>query len=458
MAPEWDLDTDDVDALIVELAELIRRAGAERFLCAPRLLPDHRSLPDRWTPTRRGVWRLTSRLMRYAGLGHLRTEVFVVDAASPSGPLDTAHGDALGRAGAAGLFFGIEDGVALFGVDVAQLSDVDSLVGTMAHEVSHAFRAHHQLVRSDPDIEEHLTDLTTVYLGFGVLTTNAAYLARSSSLGVLRGHQWSVQRAGYLGPGALAALLATQSLARADSASTVRQLAAALEANQRDAFERSRVALAKLGIHARLGLAGVAPPEWPLDYEPLPGDADDDFGVIRTTDGERALSHSEAVSRVRGQNVGEIVFRVALDRRAPHFRVAAVLIFLAFPAASLIADPQHLDFATVAAFALVAGLAVRIAWRRGVRATIGRCSACDAWLRPDKRICAGCGGAVGGTIRDYGLRLDALDALPRRERAGLRRRSLAAAGPAVVLGGALVPRARRPTRRLREYRGPEAGA
>ena len=68
----------------------------------------------------------------------------------------------------------------LFGVDVEQLGDGLGVTATMAHEVAHAFRSRFGLALTDPeriDEEERLTDLTTIYLGAGVLTTNG--IARS---------------------------------------------------------------------------------------------------------------------------------------------------------------------------------------------------------------------------------------------------------------------------------------
>jgi hypothetical protein len=54
---------------------------------------------------------------------------------------------------------------ALFGFDVTRWGDPELLLGTMAHEVAHAYRRHHKLEALDREIEERLTDLTAVMLG-----------------------------------------------------------------------------------------------------------------------------------------------------------------------------------------------------------------------------------------------------------------------------------------------------
>jgi hypothetical protein len=46
--------------------------------------------------------------------------------------------------------------------------------------VVHAYREHHGLTVITPRTEEELTDLTTIYLGFGVLPLNASYISRSN--------------------------------------------------------------------------------------------------------------------------------------------------------------------------------------------------------------------------------------------------------------------------------------
>ena len=70
---------------------------------------------------------------------------------------------------------GLADGVYRFGVKDTELRDEQALIGTLGHEVAHAYRTHHGLVVASRDTEEQLTDLTTIYLGFGVFTLESSH-------------------------------------------------------------------------------------------------------------------------------------------------------------------------------------------------------------------------------------------------------------------------------------------
>jgi hypothetical protein len=66
--------------------------------------------------------------------------------------------------GAAAWFAGIDDGVCIFGADTSELRAGESIVGTMCHEVAHAFRAHHGLESTTRQIDEEHTDITTIVI------------------------------------------------------------------------------------------------------------------------------------------------------------------------------------------------------------------------------------------------------------------------------------------------------
>jgi hypothetical protein len=164
------------------------------------------------------------------------------------------------KEGAAAWFGSIDDGTLHFGIEVDGLKDAEPLAGTLSHEVAHAFRHDHGLQVRSTDLEEKLTDLTTVYMGFGILTTNAAYRYRAK--GDLNMAQWSHSRGGYLSLDELSYLLAAQAVLRGFEAQAVSRW---LERNQAAVFaeafselSRDRAGLAKL--------VGV-----PVDALPEPG-------------------------------------------------------------------------------------------------------------------------------------------------------------------------------------------
>lgn len=77
------------------------------------------------------------------------------------------------------------------------LNRPDHLIATLAHELAHFLLA---TARSRPPCEgdemEFLTDLTAVYLGFGVFLANARFTSQTVSSGTMQG--WRMARSGYL--------------------------------------------------------------------------------------------------------------------------------------------------------------------------------------------------------------------------------------------------------------------
>lgn len=245
-----DLLPDEVERehLIGELAGLIDAAGADHFLTAAILEPNDRSFPDPWTADGPGVKRLLQRLLGYAGLDHL-TLTLEIDQFSQATGKVMMDGTAGGHEGTAAWFAGIRDGVCAFGVDTRGLEDPIGLAGTLAHEVAHAFRHDRELRQPVTAHEERLTDLTTVYLGSGILTTNATQRFRSGQKGA--GSWWSRAQAGYLPMQSMSYLLAAQVVARGASPQPI---ARALSPNQRACFKAACAQLSRPALCEQLGL------------------------------------------------------------------------------------------------------------------------------------------------------------------------------------------------------------
>jgi len=233
------LPPDAVQAWVVdELGHLIARCGRDRFLHAPLRLPTEADFPDPWQGDVASLDALLQRLLGYAGLEGLTLRLRRF-----AGDRSIDHVDAEGQAvyrheGAAAWFGGLDRGfsgahVAHFGCEERLLGEAgEALVGVLAHEVAHAFRHAHGLVRDGRDEEEQLTDLTTIYLGFGVFTVNNTHRYRTTSTGDLSATRaWS--RAGYLSPETMSFALGAQLVARELSCWQTWRLMRWLEPNQR---------------------------------------------------------------------------------------------------------------------------------------------------------------------------------------------------------------------------------
>lgn len=374
------LPTNDEQRFLIHgLYDLIEQRGPAPFVAAPLLEPSSTFFPDHWEPSADGVRTLLLRLLAYAGLGELDAEVHLFD--DPTRV--EASWDAPSRhRGVAGWFAGIEEGVCRFGVDARKIDNAEGLTGVLCHEVAHAYRAHHGIEVADRNLEERLTDLTTIYLGFGVLTVNNTDRHRAGGAAGYRVVTWESH--GYLSPQAMSFLLAAQVATRRLGAVSRRRIEGLLEANQAACFE---AAWEQLGadpdkLVRRLGLP-------PRDAWPAPRPIEEIVGPARgaevpepiAADGERERGHAARVLR---------------RSRVPYV-LAGVVAAVATAAVVGSYDVQGLPVLFLFTGVIAAAIAL------GVWARADRCSAC---LHPLRRrhleACPGCGRPLQGTLDPSG--------------------------------------------------------
>jgi len=399
-APSFELlpDTSEQTELITRLAAVIAAAGYEHFVSTPILLPDSKFFPDRWTADSAGVHRLTKRLLQYAGVGDLGVDMVSYEDEDAS---STGH-----HTGVAGWFAGIVDGRCRFGFDERHVEDDDAIVGVMCHEVAHAFRHHRAITGDDHDREEEDTDVTTVYLGFGVLAANNAYRFRTS--GSLQGGfavtHTSESSIGYLSARSMTFLLAAQVVLRREERAARRAIASALESNQAAFFRAALAALETDDLEAKLGVPPRA--QWPSHV------ALDELKAPIVDDAPPVTRPKKKKTRRRA-NEGQRVFRVERTRA----------FFLACVAGCVTA--MALAFTKDMTIIAIGGAAAAgVGWALGRRMHIDYCSdpACEADIPLSAKQCPGCAGEIVGTIRHPKERLEALERIEARERRDLQGR------------------------------------
>ncbi len=134
---------------------------------------------------------------RHAGLDDWPTSI----AAHDEVPHDTGTGSNIIRPvverHAAGTFSADADTGVLITYSQGLLADPHGMVATFAHELAHFLLATSPEPLPVPDEEvEFLTDLTAVFLGFGLFLCNTRFRYEQFSDGVSAG--WSMKRQGYL--------------------------------------------------------------------------------------------------------------------------------------------------------------------------------------------------------------------------------------------------------------------
>jgi hypothetical protein len=137
----------------------------------PIVLPTNQFFPDHYRGTYECIRNLLDRVCELMDLDSELVDLEVVNEQVRAPWMVNEAGKLLPNA-AAGTFEMI-DGRYWIRLDLSETADLESTVGTFAHEVSHARLLGEERISGDEDDHELLTDLTAILFGFGT------FLARS---------------------------------------------------------------------------------------------------------------------------------------------------------------------------------------------------------------------------------------------------------------------------------------
>jgi hypothetical protein len=372
------------ERLLDALARVGARVGWDAFVANPILTPEPRWFPDPWSPDRRGVRRLSTRLLRYVALDY---DVAVTVEAPPE-----AH--------VAAWFSGLDDDTCYFGIDPRELEREDGFVAALCHETSHAFRRHHGVELRDHDREEEATDLTAVFVGFGIFLLNASDQFETSGA-VVGGTAVTTTysaRLGYLSPLALSFLLAVQMIVRGASASELRSIASHLRPNQRASFEKALKELVDSRAFLLSRLAISDPQTWPAPRtEPVLVD----LGINDEDDDEEDHDDED-----HDDDNGQYVFRMLADA-GDRYRVWGLTLGALVGGVLAVKAGSDASAAAKAIVTLVPATAGWLSFQTvGRRRREDTCSHCAKSLPVYEERCAACRARVVAEVRTIEEKLD----------------------------------------------------
>jgi tetratricopeptide (TPR) repeat protein len=380
--------SDERQWLTHALRKLIVRRGMQMLDETPLVEPTNEWFPEKWSTTAAHGHRLAQRLLYYAGLGALRPTL------SAFAAQQSADGSTPWDAGTAGWFAGIENGKVHFGLHVRQFGDPEAAAGVLAHEVAHAWRAHHHLTIDDRDKEELLTDVTTVVLGFGILSTNNTDRYRTT--GTWSVTAWSRSSAGYLPPPAMAYLLALWCTAREKDEQRI--IERHLEPNQRACFRAALNEIANSGESIREHFTRSAP------SRPL--------GVVRPESFVPTDPRPDEIAEpvlVKREETARTVYRTPKGSTGTHLYVGTIAgFFVGFLIGVSISEDEMQGVWIGIAAALVLDAFLLRRTRRHV------CSHCATFLAKDIAVCPGCNGTIDRFVTARELQKIRLDEFDRR--------------------------------------------
>jgi hypothetical protein len=255
------------------------------------------------------------------------------------------------------------------------------MAGVMSHEVAHAYREFHGLVDgSSREHEEIMTDITAVYLGFGILVANNNFRVRTSgtNVGYAGTQSWSTTQVGYLNPQAFAFLLALQFVARAFTPDQCQRLLKHLEPDQA-AFAKAAIdsivsSSEKLLVHLKLPPTDSWPSPVPLSdiLQPLP-----QFQI---------------------SNAGRPVFRIS----RVHLGRYGLLGFFGGVVLSFLLTMLAPAFAEFVFIIPLIGLIGGIYWGSTRAYQVCSLPECGAVLAPETTICPNCEGTIVDVSEEAG--------------------------------------------------------
>jgi len=396
--------TEEQKWLVSRLADLIASRGAGQFVDMPLVEPTREFFPDPWTFSHEGLDRLVRRLMQYAGLRELDATVGTyveMDAAGRSASQDHVPSTS-------GLFMGIDGGRCLFAFNEQAPADAEFMAGVMCHEVAHAYREFHGLARSAiREEEELLTDLTAVYLGFGILAANNSFRYRTAgwNAGAWATFSSSVQATGYLPSQAFAFVLAIQMVARGLGPDERSRLLKHLETDQAAFTKASLDAVLQREpeIMGALRLDSAAGREQPIRLEDI-------LRPLPAYDGPVPSHDTTAVKAPLRFNEGRPVFRVPRNRAHIHSFVGLCIGLGVGAAGGFFV--RHPELGAVGGF-----LGGVLGFLSGYRSRFEVCSdpKCEAVLGTGA-TCPKCGGEIAGKLRHADERLEAEEEWERQRK------------------------------------------
>ena len=386
--------------LLTQLAGFVRRFGPERVLVGPMPWPNEEWFPDKWAGGEPSMRRLVCRLMDYAGMPDDPVEV-VIDADGDAGRV------AGGSNYATVWFLGRTNGVMRFAALASSLRSPVVVVPHAARAVAEAFLRTGGVTIGDDTAAQRIVDLAGIYLGFGILTVDAAIRHMSGAQSGFTSTR-SRSRLGVLAPQSIAFAFAAVTVARQLPDKDARKIARSMQSNPAAFFKAARRLLLERDPSIATFFKLPDKHRWPeapdLDALKAPLPLDD------TDEGEAPEERHDQERGVIGMNADKPVFRV---ERSKALRLAKML---AMPTVMLGMLAGRMNM----------GIEIPM-WQVGVVAlTLGalglgvgrllpdsRCSEpkCGQPLKEEETTCPRCGGNVMGVIGHPKERLAAEEAL-----------------------------------------------
>lgn len=191
--PKCPVDPETKEWIECSFDWLIEELGIDILRSVEVLLPNDEHFPDPYDGSTPSIRKMVDRVCSYMDVEPASVQVQFFRNEDGSG----VHQFAGSESGEHALgIYSMRNGKYRIELDTSQTGDPQALIATIAHELGHVIL--HGEGRLDPEHPDHepLTDLLTVFYGFGVFNANSVFTFDQWTNA--HGQGWRAQRRGYL--------------------------------------------------------------------------------------------------------------------------------------------------------------------------------------------------------------------------------------------------------------------
>lgn len=192
--PKCPVDPDEKEWVEECFIWLLQEFGAETLRELKTVLPTWEFFPDDFSadvPSLRKTLRRVCSFMN-VNVEDVELRIFTDDGGISPHPLTPVNNNEFGACG----LYRFYRGKHYISIETGLLGAPEKLIATLAHELCHARLIGEDRIDPDRQDQEFLTDLATIFFGFGVFTANTLFSFEQWTNSSFQG--WQASRAGYL--------------------------------------------------------------------------------------------------------------------------------------------------------------------------------------------------------------------------------------------------------------------
>jgi hypothetical protein len=194
-SPKCPVDAETKEWLDTAFGWLVEELGIEVLRESKVVLPTEEYFPDVFDGSRASIRKMVDRVCSYMDVdpGLVALQYHENDDVTRFHPLAA---DGTTRSHALGTYRMRRDGRYAISLDESQISNPQTLVATIAHELGHVILLGEGRLDSDYPDHEPMTDLVTVFYGLGIFNANSSFVFEQWTNSQYQG--WRAGGSGYL--------------------------------------------------------------------------------------------------------------------------------------------------------------------------------------------------------------------------------------------------------------------